>query len=72
MLEASTAEDALNAPEGVALDIAPIDVTEEMVASEFEIIDEPVTTTANDDDGDDDDTTDDTDDNQQDSKQEEA
>lgn len=72
MLEASTAEDALNAPEGVALDIAPIDVTEEMVASEFEIIDEPVATTANDDDGDDDDTTDDTDDNQQDSKQEEA
>ena len=72
MLEASTAEDALNAPEGVALDIAPIDVTEEMVASEFEIIDEPIATTANDDDGDDDDTTDDTDDNQQDSKQEEA
>jgi hypothetical protein len=37
MLEASTAEDALNAPEGIALDIDPIDVTEEMVASEFEI-----------------------------------
>lgn len=72
MLEASTAEDALNAPEGVALDIAPIDVTEEMVASEFEIIDEPVATTANDDSDDSDDTADDTDDNQQDSKQEEA
>jgi DNA-directed RNA polymerase subunit beta len=73
MLEASTAEDALNAPEGVALDIAPIDVTEEMVASEFEIIDEPVATTANDDDVMmSDDTADDTDDNQQDSKQEEA
>jgi len=72
MLEASTAEDALNAPEGVALDIAPIDVTEEMVASEFEIIDEPVATTANDDSDDSDDTADDTDDNLQDSKQEEA
>ena len=69
MLEASTAEDALNAPEGIALDMDPIDVTEEMVASEFEIVDEPVAAVADDDD---DDSTDDADDNQQDSKQEEA
>ena len=69
MLEASTAEDALNAPEGIALDMDPIDVTEEMVASEFEIVDEPVAAVADDDD---DDSTDDADDNQQDSKQQEA
>lgn len=70
VLAATTAEDAIGVPSNVPVDAtAPIDVTEEMVASEFEVIEEPSVTVVSDDDDDDSQSTDD---DQQDNNQEEA
>ncbi len=66
VLEATIAEEANNLPQVVAEQPTPMDVTEEMVASEFEILDENVAATdmtddtaalVDDDNNDDDDTT---------------